>query len=157
MHTVPSAGWLARTAVLATTLLSLVGCASTTWQTPVTAEMHQDVKNYVDFQIRSINELERRLERADTKDKYIATLDFTGSALASISARGKLLVARYPELNSRANAPSPIKEELERQRNFFREKAYVFQSLQAGAMRYGSHPSVMQALQKFAATTSRAD
>ena len=46
-------------------------------------------------------------------------------------------------------------EELERQRIYFKEKEYVFQSLQAGAVRYGSSPSVMKALERFAAATSR--
>jgi hypothetical protein len=119
--------------------------------------MHQDVKNYVDYQVKMINELERRLEKADTKEQYIDTLDYAGSFLSSMSARGKLLVARYPALNSRADAPSPIKEELERQKKLFAEKGYVFQSLQAGALRYGSHPSVMRALEKFAASTARAE
>jgi hypothetical protein len=155
MYIVSNAGWLGRMAVLVSILLFVGGCASTAWKTPVTPEMHRDVKNYVDYQVRMINELERRLERADTKDKYIATLDYAGSSLSSMSARGRLLIARYPALDSNAKAPSPIKEELERQRQLFQEKAYVFQSLQAGALRYGSHPSVMQALQRFSASTSR--
>jgi len=144
-------------AILVPALLSPAGCAGTKWKTPVTPEMHRDVKNYVDFQVRMMSELEGRLEAANTKEKYIATLDFAGSFLSSMSARGKLLIARYPVLNSRATAPSPIKEELDRQKSLFERKSYVFQSLQAGAVRYGSHPSVMQALQKFAATTARAD
>ena len=157
MRFVSTNGSQARIAATAIALLALAGCVSTSWKTPVTAEMHRDVKNYVDFQVKAMAELERRLEIADTKDKYIATLDFAGASLSSMSARGKLLIARYPALNSRGTAPSPIKEELERQRNLFQNKAYVFQSLQAGAVRYGSHPSVMQALQKFAAATSRAN
>jgi hypothetical protein len=157
MHTLPFAGWLVRVAILVPAFLSLAGCAGTKWTTPVTAEMHRDVKNYVDFQVRMMTELERRLEAANTKEKYIATLEFAGSSLSSMTARGKLLIARYPALNSRATAPSPIKEELDRQKRLFEDKAYVFQSLQAGAVRYGSHPSVMQALQRFAATTARAD
>ena len=157
MHTLPLAGWTARAAALVSILLVLSGCASTRWTTPVTPEMHRDVKNYVDFQVRTIDELERRLEKANTKEKYVETLDFAGSALSSMSARGKLLIARYPALDSRATAPSPIKEELDRQKALFTQKAYVFQSLQAGAVRYGSHPSVMQALQRFAATTARSE
>src|SRR3954453_9338835 len=116
MHTLPLAGWTARAAALVSILLVLSGCASTRWTTPVTPEMHRDVKNYVDFQVRTIDELERRLEKANTKEKYVETLDFAGSALSSMSARGKLLIARYPALDSRATAPSPIKEELDRQK-----------------------------------------
>ena len=83
-RTVPIAGWLARIAVLVSMLLLGTGCVGPRWQTPISAETHRDVKNYVDFQIRSINELERRLERVDSKEKYIATLDFAGSAITAL-------------------------------------------------------------------------
>lgn len=133
----------------------LAGCAGPVWQTPITKETHQDVKNYVDFHIATINQIERRMEHADTKEKFVETLEYAGPAMSSLSSRRKLLVARYPALKNRNEPPSPIKEETERLFRHMREKAYVIQSLGAGAARYGSHPSVMKAIQNFMATIAQ--
>jgi hypothetical protein len=152
MHTTPFVGTLA-----AVTLLVFGGCAGPAWQTPVSAETHRDIKNFVDFNISSISELERRLEASDTKEEFIKTLDFAASTVSSVSARRKLLVTRYPALAGRSTPPPPIKEELDRLGKFLVSKVYVIQALHAGAIRYGSHPSVMQALQKLGASTNRGD
>jgi hypothetical protein len=157
MHSPPTPRTLACThaGIAALTALLLGGCAGTAWQTPVSAETHRDIKSFVDFNISSITELERRLESSDTKEEFIKTLDFAASTASSVSARRKLLVTRYPALAGRSTPPSPVKEELERLGKFLVSKLYVIQSLHAGAVRYGSHPSVMQALQKYATAVSR--
>ena len=128
----------------------LTGCASVP-EVVVTPEMQRDVKNFVDYRISNITELERRLERTNTKEGYIAVLDFAGSSVRSVAARGKLLVARHPALRETRteNLPQPIRQEMERATRFAEEKGYVFASLRAGVSRYGSHPSVMKALQRY--------
>jgi hypothetical protein len=117
----------------------------------VTPDMQRDVKNHADFQISNIAELERRLERADTKEEYIAVLDFAGSSIQSTAARSKLLSARHPELTDLriSEMPPSLRQEMERSSRYMQEKAYVFASLRAGAAKYGSHPSVMKALQRY--------
>ncbi|HEX8313201.1 MAG TPA: hypothetical protein VF614_17885 [Chthoniobacteraceae bacterium] len=144
-------------------LLALVsgfagGCA-TVADVTVTPDMQRDFKNHADFQIAYISELERRLERAETKDKNIDVLDFAGSSIQSMSARSKLLFARYPELRDRrvAEMPAALRQEIDRSTRYSQEKAYVFASLRAGAAKYSSHPSVMKALQRFVVAVQSAD
>lgn len=146
---------ITRATALALSFSLLAGCAGPAWQTPISAETGRDVKNYVDYHISTVNQIERRMEHADTKEKFIEALEFAGPALSSLSSRRKLLVARYPALKSRGVPPSPIKEETERLYHHMREKVYVIQSLQAGAVRYGSHPSVMKAIQNFMGTLAQ--
>ena len=144
--------------LLALVSLFAAGCATVS-DVAVTPDMQRDFKNHSDYQITYVSELERRLERADTKEKYIAVLDYAGSSIQSINARSKLLFARYPQLQDLriAELPPALRQEVGRSVRYSQEKAYVYASLRAGAAKYSSHPSVMKALQRFAVALQSAD
>lgn len=129
------------------------GCATAPLTAQATSEMRNDVKNDVDNRIAFVTELERRLEHVESSAQFVSVMQFLNTSIQSHRARAKLMLARYPELRWAKRVPDypvAVRPEMVRLEKFFQEKKYVFASLNASLIRYGSQPSVMKALQQMA-------